>query len=413
LKKNKNNFFLKISVFISIAIHVVAIASINHLEIKSYLASNNIMFSNKTDAYRSKKNVNQIINIVLQKKQKNILSQIKSKKTQLPTNESTTFLKNEFNLKKDSLLSKGFPFSSTSPKNELYKLVESKNILPTIDNENSIIAISFQAMASYKSEDEIKNETDNLLSSMPETEKDTKLKTCFNYPLNEIDKSEFQFASFLESEENNLDALTKLKQKKIKLFPYNFSLMHMPELSDLTTLSYKDFFDIDVSFAPNLDEKGFIFAITLIPKHSMKLKRLKQNVFFLVDRSNSIQKDRLTSTRHAITSSLSSLGKDDSFNILAFDTKLDVLSTQNLSPDENVSLSRAKSFLRKQNIGSFFSSTNFSIPLFKILNSNVKNDEVNIAILLSNGDGLNKFKNYRIFNDWTRLNGGKLDLSFR
>ena len=103
MKKNKNNFFLKISVFISIAIHVVATASINHLEIKSYLASNNIMFSNKTDAYRSKKNVNQIINIVLQKKQKNILSQIKSKKTQLPTNESTTFLKNEFNLKNDSV----------------------------------------------------------------------------------------------------------------------------------------------------------------------------------------------------------------------------------------------------------------------------------------------------------------------
>ncbi|NGX48529.1 MAG: hypothetical protein K940chlam5_00115 [Candidatus Anoxychlamydiales bacterium] len=411
MKKNKNNLFLKISVFISIAIHVVAIASINHLEIKSSLASKNIMFSNKAAAYNSKKNINQILNIVLQKKQKNILTQIKCKKTELPSSESTAFLKNDFNLKKDPLSCKRFSFPPTeSTKNEFYKLVERKNILPGLDNENSLLMVAFQTKDSYKSEDEITNETADLAISLPEVEKNTKLTTCFNYPLNEKDKSKFQFANFANREENNLDALTKLKQKKIKLFPYNFSLIHMPELSDLTTLSYKDFFDIDVTFAPNLNEKGFIFAITLLPKHSMKLKRLKQNVFFLVDRSNSIQKDRLTSTRHAITSSLPLLGKDDSFNILAFDTKLDVLSTQNLSPDENVSLSRAKSFLRKQNIGSFFSSTNFSIPLFKILNSNVKNDEVNIAILLSNGDGLNKFKNYRIFNDWTKLNGGNLSL---
>jgi len=410
LKKNKNNLFFKISVFISIAIHVIAIASINHLEIKSYLASKNIMFSNKTDVYNSKKNINQILNVVLQKKQNNLLTQIKNNKIQLPSNESTTVLKNEFNLKKDQLLYKGFSFSSTEPtKNELYKLIERKNILPSVKQENSLLAITFQTKDFYKNEDEITNETNNL-ALLPEIEKNTKLKTCFNYLLNEKNSSAFNFANFASHEENNLEALTKLKQKKIKLFPYNFSLIHMPELSDLTTLSYKDFFDIDVSFAPNLDEKGFIFAITLLPKQSMKLKRLKQNIFFLVDRSNSIQKDRLTSTRHAITSALSFLEKDDSFNILAFDTKLDVLSNQNLNPDENVSLSRAKAFLRKQNIGSFFSSTNFSIPLFKILNSNVKNDEVNIAILLSNGDGLNKFKNYRIFNDWTKLNGGNLSL---
>ena len=158
MKKNKNNLFLKISVFISIAIHVVAIASINHLEIKSYLASKNIMFSNKTAAYNSNKNINQILNIVLQKKQNNILTQIKCKKTQLPSNESTAFLKNDFNLKKDPLSYKRFSFTSTeSTKNEFYKLVERKNILPGLDNENSLLMVAFQTKDSYKSEDEITN----------------------------------------------------------------------------------------------------------------------------------------------------------------------------------------------------------------------------------------------------------------
>ncbi|NGX33871.1 MAG: hypothetical protein K1060chlam1_00213 [Candidatus Anoxychlamydiales bacterium] len=410
MKKNKNNLFFKFSLFISITIHVIAIASINHLEIRSYVASKNILFSNKTDTNSSKKNVRQIVNLVLQKKQNNLLSQIKNKKVILPKNEPGSSIKNEFNLKNDSLLSKHFAFTpAVSIKKELYNLVEIKKTLPSIDNE-SLLTLTLPTQSSFKTEDEIKNENNNLLASLPKKEENKKLTICFNYPLKGKKNLTFQFPKFLDSDVGNLAALTKLRQKKIKLFPYNFSLMHMPDLSDLTTLSYKDFFDIDVSFAPNINEKGFIFAITLIPKHSMKLKKLKQNIFFLVDRSNSIQKDRLTSTRHAITSSLSFLEKDDSFNILAFDTKLDVLSNQNLNPDEQISLSRAKSFLRKQNIGSFFSSTNFSIPLFKILNSNVKNDEVNIAILLSNGDGLNKFKNYRIFNDWTRLNGGNLSL---
>ena len=224
------------------------------------------------------------------------------------------------------------------------------------------------------------------------------------------DISSFTFSGISQDDNKLLNELTKLKQKKIKLFPNNFSLVYLPQLSDLTTISYKDFFDIDVSFSPNHLESGFIFAITLIPKPSFKLKKLKQNIFFLVDRSNSIQKDRLTSTRHAIVSSLSCLEKDDSFNILAFDNKLDVLAPNNLKPNEHRSMSKAKDFLRKQNIGSFFSSTNFSIPLFKILNSNVKDNEINVAILLSNGDGLNKFKNYRILNDWTQLNGGNLSL---
>ncbi len=407
MKKNKNNHLLKISIFISIVIHIVTIASINHLEIKSYLASKNILFSNKTEAYSSKKNINEIINVILQKKQNNILTQITNKKANLPTHESNTLVKNALHLKKQVFNSQKFVFSKLLIKDKSYELTKVKSILPSLDLKHYLTEITFPTKTLITKEKQ-QNKNNNFAITLPNKEKE--LKLCFNYPLDVKNNSKFQFTTLLDNKENNLEALTKLRQKKIKLFPYNFSLLHMPELSDLTTISYKDFFDIDVSFAPNLNEKGFIFAITLIPKPTMKLKKLKQNIFFLVDRSNSIQKDRLTSTRHAITSSLSFLEKDDSFNILAFDTKLDVLANQNLNPADNISLARAKAFLRKQNIGSIFSSTNFSIPLYKILNSNVKNDEVNIAILLSNGDGLNKFKNYRVFNDWTRLNGGNLSL---
>jgi hypothetical protein len=50
------------------------------------------------------------------------------------------------------------------------------------------------------------------------------------------------------------------------------------------------------------------------------------------------------------------------------------------------------------------------MPLYKVLTKNVNDDEINIAILLSNGDGLQKINNYKIFNEWTKLNKGNLSL---
>jgi len=414
LKKNKSNNLLKLSVFISIAIHVIAIASINRIEVRSYLATNNIMFSNKAEVLPyTNKNTKQAINVVLKQKQKNIQQRVNQsenvvlKSICLPSAQKSQKIKNHYAVQNSPIKIINFNFRIATPKVPL-KLIEEAKALPMIEMEKSSVhipSVSLDAIAQgLKKSREI--------SSLPKNEQEQKIALTSSKELLAKNNSlaGFQFEKDLKDDEQELlNNLTRFTQRKVKLFPRAFSLIDVPKLNDLTTLPYKDFFNIEVTFAPRQDDKGFIFAITLIPKSSIRLNRLKQNIFFLVDRSNSIQKERLTSTRHAITSSLSMLEKEDSFNILAFDTKLDVLSAKNLNPD-NISFSRAKGFLRKQNIGSFFSSTNFSIPFYKILDNNVKKDEINIAILLSNGDGLNKFKNYRVINEWTKLNGGNLSL---
>lgn len=444
MKKNKNTL-LRISFFFSLVIHVAAIASLNHIQIRSYLSSGNISFSNKTEL--PKKKSKEIMNIVLKQKQMDIKKLIENNPIiSLPEKEKNQNITNDFLCKNISIEKKDFVFhlptliahnnlidseknlpeinvekqnSTCSPfKNKNYVscaleepnssfnllLSELKKDLPDLQIEKQNLSIpnidiNKQTVISFDKQD----------NAMPCTEKEKicsiDLKSELYTKIDEL----FKFQELLENEDSLLTDFTKFKQKEINLFAENVSLIDMPRLDDLTTLPYKDYFDIEVTFSPRINEKGYIFAITFVPKPTIKLNRLKQNIFFLVDRSNSIQKERLYLTRHAITSSIPFLNEDDTFNILAFDSKLDVLSNINLKND-NISLSRARGFLRNQNIGSFFSSTNFSIPLYKILDKNVKDDEINVAILISNGDGLHKFKNNKILNDWTHMNGGNLSL---
>ncbi len=447
MKKNKNHLF-RISFFISITIHVLAIACVNHIEIRSYFSCGNVSFSNKTDLPYKKKKPKEIMNLILKQKQKDLQALIENNPIlALPEKEKNKNITNNFVYQNEQLEKKDFVFhlstlitqnkliekekeatelqiepensSLTSSQIKKYALnfkdsnssfnlplSEIKKDLPDIEIEKQNIPIPAFGMKNY---DVISFHQSSDSSHLPKSEIEKIYSIDLTKEFYAKVEDLFKFQELINNEEILTNDLTKYKKKEIALFSQNFSLIDMPQLKDLTTLPYKDYFDIEVTLSPQINEKGYIFAITFVPKHSIKLNRLKQNIFFLVDRSNSIQKDRLTLTRHAITSSLPFLNEEDSFNILAFDTKLDVLSNINLKND-NISLSRARGFLRKQNIGSFFSSTNFSIPLYKILDKNVKDNEINVAILISNGDGLQKFKNNRVINDWTQLNGGNLSL---
>lgn len=449
MKKNNKNNLLRISFFVSIVLHVIAIASVNHIEIRSYLSSGNISFSNKTDLFSKKKKSKEIMNIVLKQKQKELQQFLeKNPIIILPDKESNKNIINEFSCSNVPALKNEFNFQlpTLSVHNNF---ANNGNNRPIIQIENETPDYTTFKIVEHQTNplDEPNAEFENFLSKvvrdLPGFEVETPkylipsvgMNNHIALSLNDIKNSSilpkseceqnysvsianelytkveelFKFRELIDNEETLVSDYTKFKQNDASFITQNFSLIDMPNLEDLTTLPYKDYFDVEVSFAPKINEKGYIFAITFVPKPTIKLNRLKQNVFFLVDRSNSIQKERLNSTRHAITSSIPFLNEEDTFNILAFDSKLDVLSTLNLKND-NISLSRARSFLRRQNIGSFFSSTNFTIPLYKILDKNIGDDEINIAILISNGDGLHKFKNSRVLNDWSRSNGGNLSL---
>src|SRR5690606_37947021 len=100
--------------------------------------------------------------------------------------------------------------------------------------------------------------------------------------------------------------------------------------------------------------KGYVFALTLIPKPDLNLPKIRQHYTFLIDRSNSIQRERLLATKNAVHKALEELEPDDTFNIIVFDTKIEKLSPVPL-PYSAESLAHAEAFLEKINLGSFFS----------------------------------------------------------
>ncbi|KPK32855.1 MAG: hypothetical protein AMS24_02970 [Chlamydiae bacterium SM23_39] len=272
---------------------------------------------------------------------------------------------------------------------------------------------------------EIKNNFQNIVSDLKKNifhiskkEKiDTILKT---YPLlklnskniyldNKIDlpkeKISYKIKLDIDVEKKIKNIFFKLKEKMFKikgekkfLFPYKTIF---PSLKDLNTISLNDEFELNVEYV-KIDD-GYVFAIILIPNLKYdRFKRLKQNFWFLIDSSNSIQNKRLNITRQAVQSSLSILKKEDDFNIFTFDNKMKLLFS-NKKRLSNSNISRAKKFLMEMTLGSFFSSTNFFIP-FNRISKELEEEDINNVIFLSNGEGWNKYKHRRLIKNWTDSN---------
>lgn len=207
-----------------------------------------------------------------------------------------------------------------------------------------------------------------------------------------------------------------LKKQQIKLavaekksLPFLPFIPHVPSLSDLNTVSCGGDFDIDLEYVSKEDDLGYVFALTLIPKVERQFQRINQNFYFLIDKSNSIQNNRYASSRQALVSSINAMNKSDTFNICAFDNKIDMLFEKNKNPNHEY-LSAAKKFLLSQKIGAFFSSKSLSLPFNEMLNNRYEKEEINNLILISNGEDLEKQKNCRLINQWSTLNNNKQSL---
>ncbi len=169
-------------------------------------------------------------------------------------------------------------------------------------------------------------------------------------------------------------------------------------------------FTVQVEYAPQIDEDGFVFKLSLRPKPYKHFKRIKQNLFFLIDRSHSIPIKHYIAAKDAVSESLDYLNLDDNFNILIFDDKVVKLSSKNLACSPK-NLKLAKQFLKNQKHGGFFATTDLYSSLNKIVPDVVQEDEVNTAILLSDGDSyLNKQKQRKTLNYWSQKNRGKVSL---
>lgn len=181
------------------------------------------------------------------------------------------------------------------------------------------------------------------------------------------------------------------------------------EPADAKIASSQDF-DIEVEYSPINDEKGYLFCLKVIPKSSVNFKRIKQNFFFLIDRSHSINSERFQLTKDAVLDILPQLHPEDTFNILVFDNKVVRLSENNLAcKSENYQ--KAAAFLAQQQHGGIFATTDLYSSLGDIIPPTVADNEVNTAILLSDGDTYLSQENQRkSISKWTQQNGGKVSL---
>ena len=225
-------------------------------------------------------------------------------------------------------------------------------------------------------------------------------KKAFSHSVKKRDEHVFQVLKELKKE--NLKLKDSIGRKNVFL-PF---LPHIPSLKELDTISCGEDFLYSIEYISKTEGVGFIFALVLIPKPTNKFEKVKQNFYFLIDRSNSIQSKRLTMTRHAVASAISHLNKGDNFNILTFNKKIVPFFSQNQKPTSSV-LNQTRSFLRTLTLGTFFSSSNFFLPLNHILQNPINENEINNIVFISDGEGLNKFKNRNLIREWTKANKGK------
>lgn len=157
-------------------------------------------------------------------------------------------------------------------------------------------------------------------------------------------------------------------------------------------------------------EGEYLFRIYLIPKEGKKFKRVKQNLFFLLDRSNSVDRKHYYAARNAIASSLSLLHPDDHFNIIVFDDELKTFAKDPVAVSDQ-SIQEAREFLEKESHGGFFAATDLYRSLDQIVPQIDDTFTVNTALLLSDGDTfLSLDKQRRTIGKWTARNNGKVSL---
>jgi hypothetical protein len=223
--------------------------------------------------------------------------------------------------------------------------------------------------------------------------------------LDPIEHEETQL--FFSAERESL--LSEASTKVIPTIPIP-ALPEVPTLRDLETVNLSNSFDTELTFSPRTDGPGYLFALTLIPRADLQVPSLRQHLSFLIDRSNSIQHERLRATKSAIFKAIEGLNDGDTFNIIAFDSKMEKFSPTFTKKGPKV-LSKISEFLNKIQLGSFFSSGDIYRPLFTTIPAYTDRDELYTTILITDGEALSKKSSQKaLTRNWTLQNQGRVSL---
>jgi hypothetical protein len=175
-------------------------------------------------------------------------------------------------------------------------------------------------------------------------------------------------------------------------------------------LAWQEDFNIEVYLMPQKEQPGYIFSVLLKPHPNVNVERLKQNFYFLIDRSSSIEKHRFTTFKKGVVKALSQLQEGDAFNIFVFDNHITSLSDKTV-PFSAKSLKMAEEFLEKEAPGGRYAAADVPNYLEKLIPSSVSTADVHTAILLTDGkSSLSGKKQQKAIKRWMEKNQGRVSL---
>jgi hypothetical protein len=162
-------------------------------------------------------------------------------------------------------------------------------------------------------------------------------------------------ASTTVSEKKNVEVASALSD----LDQYEFPPMAL-------AAEWNDDFDVDVVFLPNPEGSGYIFSVSLNPNYDISSHSLKQNLYFILDRSNTVERHRFAVFKRAVLKALASMSQGDTFNIFIMDRKMVSFSPAS-RPVSMKNIQAAEEFLDKQDAGGLFSGVDIYSSIDKLL----------------------------------------------
>lgn len=177
-----------------------------------------------------------------------------------------------------------------------------------------------------------------------------------------------------------------------------------------TPVEWNEEFDVEVCSIEKKEDGKSVFSLSFKPKFDMRKQSMKQNFYFLVDRSNSIERHRFQTFKRAVAKAVRSLRDGDSFNIILFDTRVARLS-ENPIPFSQQAVEAADEFLDKQRHQNLFTATDIYECLNKLFPPTLNEDEMHTAIFISDGDSIAAAEKQRTqINTWLEKNDSRVHL---
>ncbi len=159
-------------------------------------------------------------------------------------------------------------------------------------------------------------------------------------------------------------------------------------LEELTTnLEWERDLDIEVTLMPDPNSNKYIFSLTIQPEFTNTCESMNQNFYFVIDRSQSIEKHKFSRFKRAVQRSLAALHEGDSFNIYLFDKKVVKLSEKTLAVTPKT-IQMAEAFLERQTSKASSKEPEIYTSLEAMLPDHFDPNQLHSVILISDGTNL-------------------------